>query len=87
MPEVVALSSFEHNGKRRRGDQFAVSDAHALALSRAGLVMLAEESAPTKATGSPLTSSASPVALVLPEQTLSESESGGKRRGRPRKDE
>jgi len=48
MPEVVALSSFEHNGKRRRGDQFAVSDAHALALSRAGLVMLAEESAPTK---------------------------------------
>lgn len=89
MPEVVAIHSFEHNGKRKRGEQFFVSDAHALALSRAGLVMMAEENVPTSATGKEVTLSASQVALVLPTQTATLSSDGALRHskaGRPRKE-
>lgn len=38
MPTVIALRSFDHYGMRRRDEEFSVSDDHAKALERAGLV-------------------------------------------------
>lgn len=38
MPKVVALSNFDHDGPRRRGDEFEVGDAHVAGLVRANLV-------------------------------------------------
>lgn len=41
--EVVALSGFEHNGRRKRDDRFHVSQQHAKELAARGLVSLATE--------------------------------------------
>lgn len=79
MVTVIALQGFEHNGTRRRGDQFKVSEHQARALVRAGLVVVkAPKQGPTKAAGEK--SSASPVGQVSPQTTLSSSKRGGKRR-------
>lgn len=43
MTEVTAKQSFDHNGSRRRGDKFTVSQAHATALEKAGLVSIQAE--------------------------------------------
>lgn len=40
MTTVIALSSFHHYGPRRRNEEFSVSDDHAKALERAGLVRI-----------------------------------------------
>ena len=79
MPEVIALSSFEHGSSRRRGEIFDVSDNHAAALVRAGLVEVVGDHRPDKAAGGK--SSASPAAQASPEQTSKPSARGG----RPRK--
>lgn len=89
MPDILALTSFEHNGKRKKGDVFSVSDAHAAALCRAGLAMDVEEIPPTLATGKEAISSVLPVALVLPPQTVNSSSGGNLKRskaGRPKKE-
>ena len=81
MPEVIALSAFEHNGSRRRNERFEVSDTHARALERAGLVeIIGAADDPGKAAGAPL--SASPAAQASQQTTASESEPGVKRRWR-----
>lgn len=86
MPNVLALSSFEHNGKRKRNEVFNVSDNQAIALARAGLVMIVNEETanPIKATYTEVESSALEVAQVSPEQTLNKSDNGDiqKKRGR-----
>jgi len=83
MPNVLALSSFEHNGKRKRNDVFNVSENQAVALSRAGLVIIQNDTSnPTKAACKEVESSALEVAPVLPQQTLNKSENGEKKRGR-----
>lgn len=82
MPEVTALTAFEHNGTRRRGDSFPVSDAHAKALQEAGLVTIngvAED--PSKAAGAK--SSASPAARASRQKTAKPSAAGEKKRGQP----
>lgn len=77
MPEVSALTSFEHNGARRRGDVFDVSDNHAKALHKAGLVqIIGAESDPSKAAGAK--SSASPAAPVSPQTTAQKSKPGAR---------
>lgn len=40
MPTVIALRGFDHYGMRRRNEEFSVSDDHAKALERAGLVRI-----------------------------------------------
>jgi hypothetical protein len=85
--KVIAISSFDHYGSRRRGDEFEVSEQVALQLVRAGLVrcegaptesMQGNDLVPKEATGQK--SSASPVARVSQEQTAKPSGTG--RRGR-----
>lgn len=76
MPEVIALCSFEHGSSRRRGERFDVSDNHAAALLRAGLVEVVGDHPPAKAAGGK--SSASQAAQASPEQTLSRSARGAK---------
>ena len=79
MVAVTALSSFEHGGKRKRDDVFEVSDTHAKALKRAGLVSFDEaQGDPIDAAGAK--SSASPVAQVSPQTTAKRSGSGAKRK-------
>lgn len=87
MSNVLALSSFEHNGKRKRNEVFSVSDTQAIALARAGLVVIVSEEAenPIKATCKEVELSALEVAQVLPEQTLSKSEDGDTQKKRGRK--
>ncbi|MNY56355.1 hypothetical protein D3C86_1924260 [compost metagenome] len=76
MPEVTALQSFDHNGRRRRGERFPVSDGHAAALVRAGLVSMAAPDDPGQAAGGK--PSASPAAPASPEQTSKPSARGAK---------
>lgn len=79
MAVVIAVSSFDHGGSRRRGDEFEVSDVQAAALMRAGLVIVREcEQDPGKAGGEK--SSASPAAPALPQTTARKSFGGGKRK-------
>lgn len=78
MPEVIALCSFEHGSSRRRGERFDVSDNHAAALLRAGLVEVVGDHPPAKAAGEK--SSASQAAQVLTPQTLKGSGRGGRRK-------
>ena len=85
MPNVTALSNFEHGTKRRKNDVFYVSEAHAIALSRAGLVLINNDLVPTKAAFKEVELSVLEVAQVLPEQTLSESENGETQKKRGRK--
>ena len=77
MPEVTALQSFDHTGRRRRGERFTVSDGHAAALVRAGLVSMAAPDDPGQAAGGK--PSASPAAPASPLTTASVSASGGKK--------
>lgn len=58
--EVVALSGFDHNGRRMRGDRFHVSELHAKALQDRGLVGLPDDveqdgKAPATSTARPVT--------------------------------
>lgn len=73
MPEVIAISSFEHYGPRKRNDKFKVSEATATDLERANLVRRVN---PTKAVGGK--SSASPAAQASPKATAKKSGVGGK---------
>lgn len=84
MPKVQAITSFEHGGKRKRNEIFFASESQAIALSRAGLVIVLNDSVPTKAVSEEVELSALEAAQVLPEQTLSKSENGDtpKKRGR-----
>ena len=79
MPEVRALSAFEHNGSRRRNESFEVSDTHAKQLEKAGLVeIIGAADDPGKAAGAK--SSASPAAQASPQTTASPSKHGGRRK-------
>src|SRR5699024_5481267 len=79
MATVIALQSFDHYGKCRRGETFPVSDHHAKALVRAGLVAIkGSEVDPAKGAGA--RSSASPVAPASPQTTSSKSKRGGKQK-------
>lgn len=84
MPNVQALTSFEHGGKRKRNEVFFASEAQAIALSRAGLVIIQNDVVPTKAVSKEVELSVLEAAQVLPEQTLNQSENGDtpKKRGR-----
>lgn len=86
MTEVVALQSFEHSGRRNRGDRLSLSENVARALAERKLVRIVEDSAPKQsAAGEP--SFASPAAPASPLTTASLSDDGEpkRRRGRPRK--
>lgn len=76
MPEVIALSSFEHGSSRRRGEIFDVSDNHAAALVRAGLVEVVGDHRPAQAAGGK--SSASPAAQASRRGTASKPKNGAK---------
>lgn len=79
MPVVVALESFDHYGKRSRGESFLVGDYQAKKLMKAGLVTLqGAKNDPRVPSGGK--SSASPAGQVS-EQTMSRrSRRGGRRR-------
>jgi len=85
MIEVRALRSFEHSGRRVRGDRFHVTEKQAAQLAFKGLVaaMASEVESPPTADGEP--SSASPAAPASPQATSSVSAGGAKKRGRPKK--
>lgn len=87
MPNVLALSSFEHNGKRKRNEVFSVSDNQAIALARAGLVIIVNEETanPIQVTYTEVESSALEVAQVSTEQTLNKSDNGETQKKRGRK--
>lgn len=79
MVEVVALQGMEHNGSRKRGQRFNVSEHQAKALERAGLVARkASATDPNKAVGAK--SSASPAAQASPQTTSKKSKRGGQRK-------
>lgn len=48
MKDVIALSSFDHDGMRRRGDVFQVSPQVAAELVRAGLAEIKTDEKPEK---------------------------------------
>lgn len=87
MPNVTALISFDHFGKRKRNESFFVSDAHALSLARAGLVKIEGDSNPQTAISEVAPSSVSEVVQVSQAQTFQQFVNGvtPKRRGRPPK--
>lgn len=80
MKQVEAIQNFEHGTRRKRGEQFGVSEQHAEALARAGLVTIVGDQAtdanPSEAAGAK--SSASPAAPASPEQTAKPRARGGK---------
>lgn len=79
MPVVVALESFDHYGKRSRGDSFRVDERHAKKLVRAGLVaMKGSKEDPRMPSGEKL--SASPAGQALPQTTAKKSKRGGRRK-------
>ncbi len=71
---VEALTGFDHNGSRRRGAVFAVSDQTAKQLARAGLVRILPD--PAKAPAQP--TSASPQGPASPQTTAPASRRGAK---------
>ena len=83
-------------GRLRQGQTVDLPDAQAREFLRAGFVehyqtkvihtAPATPSNPSEAAGTEQPPSASPVAQASPQTTLSESESGKRKRGRPRKD-
>ena len=86
MIKVQALDSFEHSGRRARGDCFEVSEKVAAALVRKGLVRVVGGEfvkGPQRAGGAP--SSASPAAQASPQTTAKPSVAGAKKRGRKKK--
>ena len=83
MPEVRALSAFEHNGSRRRNESFEVSDTHAKQLEKAGLVeIIGAADDPGKAAGAK--SSASPAAPVSAQTTAKKSGGGVRNPRKPK---
>jgi len=77
MPKVVALSSFDHGGPRRRGEEFDVSDAHAAGLKRANLVhIVGDGDVPQTAAGETQPSSASQAAQASKKPTAKQSTRG-----------
>jgi len=74
MPNVEALTGFDHGGSRRRGTRFSVSDHAAKQLARAGLVRIVEDR-PQKVAGAK--SSASPAAQASTQTTAKPSKRGG----------
>ncbi|VVE68877.1 hypothetical protein PAN31117_03110 [Pandoraea anapnoica] len=77
MPKVLALSSFDHGGPRRRGEEFEVSDAHATGLKRANLVhILGDGDVPPTAAGETQQSSASQAAQASKQPTAKQSARG-----------
>ncbi|WP_225782662.1 hypothetical protein [Xenophilus sp. Marseille-Q4582] len=70
MKQVEAIQNFEHGSRRRRGEQFGVTEQHAEQLERAGLVRIvgAAPADPSEAAGAK--PSASPAAPASPEQTV-----------------
>lgn len=77
MPKVLALSSFDHGGPRRRGEEFDVSEAHAAGLKRANLVhILGDGEVPTTAAGGMQPSSVSRAAQASKQPTAKRSASG-----------
>jgi len=82
MPKVQAITGFEHGGKRKRDEVFIASESHAIALSRAGLVIILNDDVPTKAVSKEVGLSVLEAAQALPQQTLNKSENGEKKRGR-----
>ena len=79
MAGVTALQNFEHDGAKRRGDYFEVSDNIAKKLKARGLVVLDSEAQPLRpyqAAGEKL--SALPVVQVLP-QTIAKKSKHGKK--------
>jgi hypothetical protein len=77
--QVIAIEDFEHNGSRHRGDVMTVSDVHAHALAKKGLVRIdMGKDDPYTAIGEK--SFASPVAPALPQTIVQKS-----KRGRPPK--
>lgn len=85
MPNVQAITGFEHGGKRKRNEIFFASESHAIALSRAGLVIVLNDDVPTRAVSEEVELSVLEAAQVLPEQTLAESENGETQKKRGRK--
>ena len=81
MPNVTAMQNFEHNGPRKKGARFPVSELIAKKLQQAGLVIIdgdSDESAtvPTKAAGAKR--SASPAARASATKTSKPSAGGAK---------
>ena len=74
MPFVEALVGFEHNGPRRCGARFHLSNHEASQLVQKGLVRYMKAN-PGTAAGGKL--SASPVAQASVKQTAKKSKSGG----------
>lgn len=77
MAGVTALQNFEHDGAKRRGDFFEVSDHIAKKLKARGLVVMDSEAQPLRpyqAAGERL--SALPVVRVLPQTIVKKSKSG-----------
>lgn len=85
MPKVQAITGFEHGGKRKRDEVFIASESHAIALSRAGLVIILNDDVPTKAVSKEVELSVLEAAQALPVQTLNESENGETQKKRGRK--
>ena len=77
MPLVKALSGFEHNGTRRRGSKFNLSDNEAKQLVKKGLVRYVNITPMIAAGGK---SSALPVAQVSQKQTAKKSKSGARKK-------
>ena len=83
MPIVQALDSFDHNGRRHRGQRFPASAPEARKLRDAGLVAIvgeADKLHPTPAAGTP--SSASRAAQASLQTTAKPSGDGEKPRRR-----
>ncbi|WP_399696595.1 hypothetical protein [Xenophilus sp.] len=79
--QVEAIKSFDHGGKRKRGDRFEASTQHAEALRKRGLVvLLGEPSADNPSTAAGEKSSALPAAPASPKTTAKPSGRGGRRR-------
>ncbi|GAB2913762.1 hypothetical protein [Paralcaligenes ginsengisoli] len=79
MVSVTALHGFDHYGQIKRGQCFEVSETHAKALERSGLVSrnLGLDD-PSQAAGTLL--SALPAAQALPQTIVKLSDTGGRRK-------
>lgn len=73
MEEVIALQSFDHGGKRRKGDKFTCSASVAKELARRNLARVVQSHV-QQADGEK--SSASPAAPASAEQTQNQLENG-----------
>ena len=81
MASVMAIQNFEHDGAKKRGMLFDVSDHIAQRLKSRGLVVIdgeAHPSRPIKAAG--VKSSVSPAVQVLPQTTVIKLKHGAMRK-------